>query len=469
MSQPLTFFHGKRDHHNVRSLVPFITLVLGLTAIPVELRRFDLATLSLSGNASDVVANLVLYLPLAMVLVKPEIWRVATIATSVSLFAEASQFFMVHRYPSPIDLALNVAGATIGLLISCRCRINVPSLTLNIRAAWLSLLMAAVVLTALVSRGFGAWSIGTVLSVNCRGATFPGSLEAYWAFDNVVAGVLGDSSGNELTGELVGGEALADGIHGLSVRSDGKTNYADFGHPVELRLMGSMTASAWIRSTSFPVDDAAIVSTNGPRYPLDTTVDRGPRTIGFKIVDPCGDGMARYGATKLDCDVWYHVAGVYDAYARALHVYLNGRLDDGFLLGPVGPVQQASNHHVLVGKRPDLKGFEFSGQIDDVRIYSRALLQEEIETDMNSVTIGKHTAGKPVYSLAGEILKKRWHGPVVPCPQPARDEDSPVPGAVVAAGMLVALACASFWPGHRLAIVAASVAVAVPLVPIAAI
>ena len=34
----------------------------------------------------------------------------------------------------------------------------------------------------------------------------------------------------------------------------------DLGNPAALQLTGSMTISAWINSSSFPVDDAAIVS-----------------------------------------------------------------------------------------------------------------------------------------------------------------------------------------------------------------
>ncbi len=183
----------------------------------------------------------------------------------------------------------------------------------------------------------------------------PGSLEAHWTFDETVAGVVYDSSGNGLDGTLIGRAVLADGIHGMAVPLDGENDYVDFGHPVDLRLMGSMTICAWINSTSFPRDDAAIVSTLNPGYQLDTTVDRGPRTIGFKLADPCGNGMIRYGATELVRDTWYHVAGVYDADARTLNVYLNGHLDDGFLLGPVAPAQRASSQPVCVGRRPDFR------------------------------------------------------------------------------------------------------------------
>ena len=92
-----------------------------------------------------------------------------------------------------------------------------------------------------------------------------------------------------------------------------------------------MTISAWINSSSFPVDDATILSNhyhNGGQYLgflLETTVDRGPRTLRFKLADECGRLVARYGATPLVVNRWYHVAGVYDAEARTLDVVLEWR------------------------------------------------------------------------------------------------------------------------------------------------
>jgi len=465
MSLPQDPSQQKHDSDRVRLLAPVIVLVLGTTAIPVELRRFDLATLSPGYNARDLVENLILYVPVGVVLTRLGFWRAVMIATLLSLFAETCQLFMMHRFPSPYDLAMNVAGAMTGLLISRRWRIHVPSIRVNVPTAWLSVLA---VLAILGLKARSDWEELFVF-VNCRGATLPGSLEAHWTFDETVGSVFYDSSGNGLDGTLIGGTMLADGIHGMAVRVDGEKDYVNFGHPVNLRLMGSMTISAWINSTSFPIDDAAIVSTLSPGYQLDTTVDRGPRTIGFKLVDPCGNLMARYGATELVRDTWYHVAGVYDADARTLNVYLNGHLDDGFLLGQVAPAHLASGQPVWVGRRADARGFAFAGLIDDVRIYSRALTQVEIEKAMNGVRIGSHPAGKAAHALASEILEKRLTGHADRCHQPTRAKDALVPGLMVAVGMLSALACAGFWPGHRLPILGVSLAVGLLLFPAAAI
>ncbi len=463
MSSPQDRSRERHVSDGVSLFVPVIVLILGTTAIPVELRRFDFGTLSLHCGPRDVAVNLLLYVPVGVVLARRGFWRTAMIATLLSLSAEICQFFMMHRFPSPIDLTLNLAGAIIGFLISWRWRFDVPAIRVNVRTAWLS---ALAVLAILGSTAMSEW--GKLFS-NCRGAILPGSLEAHWTFDEMARGIVHDSSGNGLDGMLIGGAVLADGIHGMAVRLDGDHDFVDFGHPAELRLMGSMTICAWINSTSFPLDDAAIVSSKGPGYQLDTTVDRGPRTIGFKLTDPCGKWMARYGATELRRDIWYHVAGVYDADERTLHVYLNGHLDDGFLRGEVAPAQKTSGQHVCVGKRAEMRGFGFAGLIDDVHIYSRALEQVEIEKIMNGARIESPAAGKAALALPGEILEKRLNGHVDHCYQPTRDEDAIVPGLMVAVGMLSALACAGFWPGHRLFVLGVSLFVGLLLVPIAMI
>ena len=97
--------------------------------------------------------------------------------------------------------------------------------------------------------------------------------------------------------------------------------------------------------------------------------------------------MARYGATPLVADRWYHVAGVYDAEAQTLNVYLNVELDNGFLLGSVTSRQRSSRATVYVGRRSDVKRFAFAGSMNDVRIYSYALTKAEIASDMHGTSI----------------------------------------------------------------------------------
>jgi hypothetical protein len=210
-----------------------------------------------------------------------------------------------------------------------------------------------------------------------------------------------------------------------------------------------MTISAWIKSSRYPVDDAAIVSTHAVHddaagYQLDTTIDRGPRTVGFKIANECGELMARYGATPLALDVWYYVAGVYDAQAQTLDVYVNGKIDNGFLLGHVTGLQHPSRTPLYVGRRADGRGYEFAGAIGEVRLYSHALTQAEILADMHGTAIGSQPgppATRPAIGSDG-VARDRFAS----CHIWTDDEDARIPGAAATLGVLVAVACVGFWP-----------------------
>ena len=73
---------------------------------------------------------------------------------------------------------------------------------------------------------------------------------------------------------------------------------------------------------------------------------------------------------------WHHVGLVYDSTALKRHLYVDGAevaVDDGF----VGGVQSTAGLYVGAGQTLDTLTF-FSGLIDDVRIYHRALSAEKI-------------------------------------------------------------------------------------------
>ena len=186
----------------------------------------------------------------------------------------------------------------------------------------------------------------------------PGPVAAY-SFNEGAGTTVADSSGNNNPGTLINGPIWTGGIYGGSLSFDGLSDYVDLGDPVNLQLTGSMTISAWINPAIFPFDDAAIVSkrdSNEVGYQLDATKDTGLRTIGFKLTNASGGTMFRYGATTLQPNQWYHVAGVYDAAAKTLTVYLNGQLDNGLLIGTITASQLNSPLDVTIGKRTGRSG-----------------------------------------------------------------------------------------------------------------
>jgi glucose/arabinose dehydrogenase/chitodextrinase len=210
----------------------------------------------------------------------------------------------------------------------------------------------------------------------------PAGIVAGYAFDDGSGTTAADASGHGITGTLTNGPTWGPGRYAGAINLDGVDDYVDLGNPASLHLTGSMTISAWINSSAFPTDDAAVVSKRGSiGFQLDTTVDRGARSIGFKLTNGTGADMIRYGMTALHTNTWYHVAGVYDAATGTMTVYLDGHVDNGAQIGTITGTQQDSPQNVVIGRRA-IGGDLFTGSVDDVRIYDRALSLAEIQADM---------------------------------------------------------------------------------------
>ncbi len=213
---------------------------------------------------------------------------------------------------------------------------------------------------------------------------FPPGLVAGYRLDEGTGTTTADISGNSSTGTLVNGPVWTSGKYGGAL-SFGGTNYVNLGNPVPLRLTGSMTLSAWINISANPFDDGAIVAKLGPAgWQLKTSPDTGVRTAAIQISSNGSDAIQRYSATVLATNTWYHIAGVYDAAARSLNIYVNGVLDNGVLAGTVPAAQFNTTYNVNIAQRTGMPGtFNFRGRLDEVHIFNRALSASEIQNDMN--------------------------------------------------------------------------------------
>jgi chitodextrinase len=214
-------------------------------------------------------------------------------------------------------------------------------------------------------------------------ATIPGLVAAY-SFDEGTGTTVADASNNGITGTIVGATWTSAGKYGNALSFNGTSSYVDLGNPASLQITGSMTWSAWVLATGNPPDDGQIVSksNNSSGWQLKSSPDTGPHTFGIAISANGSSHVQRYSNTIRLLDTWYHVAGVYDAAAQTLDIYVNGVLDNGVLLGTVPSSQVSPNVNVNIGRRSG--GFYFNGIIDEVRIYNRALTPGEIQSDMNT-------------------------------------------------------------------------------------
>ncbi|TME31075.1 MAG: DUF1929 domain-containing protein [Chloroflexi bacterium] len=224
-----------------------------------------------------------------------------------------------------------------------------------------------------------------VATATASGPPPSSGLVAAYAFGEGSGTTTADATGKGHTGTLLGGATFtASGKYGNGLSLNGSTAYVDLGNAADLQITGSMTWSAWVYATANPADDGQIVAkSNGAGWQFKTSPDTGPQTFGVGVSPNSSSLTQRYSNTARQLSTWYHVAGVYDAAAATLNIYVNGVLDNGTLRGTI-PTSQYNNagENVVIGRRTG--GYYFPGTIDELRLYNRALSQAEIQTDMNT-------------------------------------------------------------------------------------
>jgi hypothetical protein len=218
-----------------------------------------------------------------------------------------------------------------------------------------------------------------------------------WRLDEGQGAVAADSSGNDHAGALSGGASWGLG-HGRTagVVVNGAGAYVDVPSPV-IDTTQSFTVMAWVRfdsTTGFhtvvAVDGAAVSG-----FYLQVRGDTGrfafTRLSADGTADP--DGMGR-GTTHVRAEAaagpqpgtWYHLAGVYDATARQISLYVNGVRQQTV---PFTTPWRANGHlSIGRGQWAGAPADFVDGTIDDVGVYQAALTSGELRGYADPSTLG---------------------------------------------------------------------------------
>lgn len=147
-------------------------------------------------------------------------------------------------------------------------------------------------------------------------------------------------------------------------------------HNTILSPTTEITVSSWIRTTTTGTREAFLSKSSGTSntwlFEMNSN-NCGVGKLGFFIVA----GGTEYNVcsvSSLGTDTWYHVAATYDG--TTVSIYLNGVLDASQSIS--GAI--ATNTLPIVVGNWNGGGRPWSGDIDDVRMYSRSLLAEEVES-----------------------------------------------------------------------------------------
>jgi hypothetical protein len=215
-------------------------------------------------------------------------------------------------------------------------------------------------------------------TADATSAADPG-LVGWWTLDEGTGAKAADSSSNHFSGTLRGNPVWTSGKRRGALSFDGQKDYVEIPKNPKFYLPGPFTVAAWVNVGTLPRSEW------GMYLFADYSSDGGRSTFALRIM---GTGAAQFfwqtedaepavaaSSGRLVPGTWAHVAGVWDGTTRML--YVNGVLD-GTTKSP--QPRPDIGGHVSIGRPGAYNGLYFSGRLDDVRIYSRALSSPEIRT-----------------------------------------------------------------------------------------
>lgn len=232
------------------------------------------------------------------------------------------------------------------------------------------------------------------------------SLLLYLTFDSDSANAVKDLSSYSNDGIIRGNPKKVEGIFGFALELNGTTDTIEIPHDDSLNIEKSVTMQMWVKLLAAgKSDNQAGIEKGGwetGEYSLYAFyVPGNASAVQFKdLPESCGDANSGNLGKNLKDDKWHHLAGVWDG--KKIFLYTDGVLVMSVdCSGSLG----TNTKSVFIGSRNGTERF-LQGAVDEVRLYNRALSEEEVKKDMN--TFGKISVS-PLMNLAtcwGEVKKK---------------------------------------------------------------
>ncbi len=218
--------------------------------------------------------------------------------------------------------------------------------------------------------------------VDPPGAKDP-TLVAWWQLDETSGEDAADASPGKQHGKLKGGPAWTKGHKGGALKFDGKDDYVAITKAFYKRSgIPAITVAAWIRTNS-PNNQVIASFDRNEYWGLEVnSIFAKYGQAGWSVMTDAGP-INLAGRTRVNDGQWHHIAGVFDN-GRAT-IFVDGVADATMTRGQAFGSGNRRYGFLGVGSKADKydgttdSGTYFAGDLDDVRIYSRALTTAEIE------------------------------------------------------------------------------------------
>jgi hypothetical protein len=193
-------------------------------------------------------------------------------------------------------------------------------------------------------------------------------LVAYYPFEDNV----NDMSGNGLNGTIVGDPTFVQGLTKYGKAIDLSNDYVDCGNSPLFDITEAITVAAWVNIRSVPGEWRCVISKGDAAWRISTNSSTQGLHFGFE--DGTRGWQAANSTTVLALNEWHHVCGTYDK-TNGASIYIDGRVD-GTNADKQGIT--LSTWNVYIGENAQQAGRFWDGQIDEVRLYNRALTNAEV-------------------------------------------------------------------------------------------
>jgi hypothetical protein len=209
-------------------------------------------------------------------------------------------------------------------------------------------------------------------------------LLAEYLFDEGAGRLAADSSGHHRHGRLEGDPQWVRGYYGHGLHFDGAHDYVYIGQQETLELT-QYTLAAWVKTDGRTTDpERQEILEKAGAYWLNIRNDSHVLRAGGFFGGCQGSPYWTYldTATSIPLHTWFHVASTYDG--TTLRIFLNGVLSVS--KAEARPPCTANHRLLILGAKKTAEDAPveafFSGILDEVRVYSRALSQAEIQAVM---------------------------------------------------------------------------------------
>lgn len=218
--------------------------------------------------------------------------------------------------------------------------------------------------------------LGASLALDSVAAQAAPGPEAAYSFDAGSGSTVADLTGNEHTGTIEEGE-WAKGRYGgaIAFKGGGKKCVSVADAP-DLHLSEEFTLEAWVRAEGGVFGDPVVVKDSEGETAFGLGVGSSEEGMAEGFI---GEGKESSAAIGSEDEVreyaWTHIAATYDG--AQLRIYVNGELAGSE--EATTPPTTGSGALRIGCDAPD---GQFTGRIDEVRIYGRTLSEKELQRDM---------------------------------------------------------------------------------------